>query len=599
LSYTVDFQPVGRRGACPEGGTLLDAARALGVDLASVCGGYGTCGSCKVQIVAGELTPAGLREQRELSAAELAQGYRLACLAEPLSDCRVHVPPESLTALQRTQVEGLEVPAEVRPSVTTCVVDIAPPTLDDLRGDDERLCEVVSATCGLEATVADLAVARQASTELRRLNWQARVTLRGSEVVHIAPVDEPWLGLAVDIGTTKIATYLVDLATGQTLDARGAMNPQIAYGEDVIARLVYASKGEAESRRMQTLLVDGLNQLVSSACSAAGARPADVVDAVVVGNTAIHHLFLGLPVPQLALAPYVPAVRGAVDVKARDMGLQFAPGARVHLLPNIAGYVGADHVAMLLATGIAGRSDSVLAIDIGTNTEMCLAHRGQMTSLSCASGPAFEGAHIKFGMRAAPGAIERVRIVEGRAEYKTIGDEPPVGICGSGLLDVVAHLRLAGLLDRRGRLDGHLVQESEGDREFFIASGTEAGNGRPIAVTQHDIRELQLAKGAIRCGIETLLQDAGIAAGDLDQVIIAGAFGTYIDVESAIGIGLLPQVPPERVSQVGNAAGTGARLALISAAYRDQGRDLVQRVRYLELARTSRFMRNFAEAMSF
>jgi uncharacterized 2Fe-2S/4Fe-4S cluster protein (DUF4445 family) len=599
LSYTVDFQPVGRRGACPEGGTLLDAARALGVDLASVCGGYGTCGSCKVQIVAGELTPAGLREQRELSAAELAQGYRLACLAEPLSDCRVHVPPESLTALQRTQVEGLEVPAEVRPSVTTCVVDIAPPTLDDLRGDDERLCEVVSATCGLEATVADLAVARQASTELRRLNWQARVTLRGSEVVHIAPVDEPWLGLAVDIGTTKIATYLVDLATGQTLDARGAMNPQIAYGEDVIARLVYASKGEAESRRMQTLLVDGLNQLVSSACSAAGARPADVVDAVVVGNTAIHHLFLGLPVPQLALAPYVPAVRGAVDVKARDMGLQFAPGARVHLLPNIAGYVGADHVAMLLATGIAGRSDSVLAIDIGTNTEMCLAHGGQMTSLSCASGPAFEGAHIKFGMRAAPGAIERVRIVEGRAEYKTIGDEPPVGICGSGLLDVVAHLRLAGLLDRRGRLDGHLVQESEGDREFVIASGTEAGNGRPIAVTQHDIRELQLAKGAIRCGIETLLQDAGIAAGDLDQVIIAGAFGTYIDVESAIGIGLLPQVPPERVSQVGNAAGTGARLALISAAYRDQGRDLVQRVRYLELARTSRFMRNFAEAMSF
>lgn len=599
MSYTVDFQPVGRRGACPEGGTLLGAARALGVDLASVCGGYGTCGSCKVQIVAGELTPAGLREQRELSAAELAQGYRLACLAEPLSDCRVHVPPESLTALQRTQVEGLEVLAEVRPSVTTCVVDIAPPTLDDLRGDDERLCEVVSATCGLEATVEDLAVARQASTELRRLNWQARVTLRGSEVVHVAPVDEPWLGLAVDIGTTKIATYLVDLATGQTLDARGAMNPQIAYGEDVIARLVYASKGEAESRRMQTLLVDGLNQLVSSACSAAAARPADVVDAVVVGNTAIHHLFLGLPVPQLALAPYVPAVRGAVDVKARDMGLQFAPGARVHLLPNIAGYVGADHVAMLLATGIAGRSDSVLAIDIGTNTEMCLAHRGQMTSLSCASGPAFEGAHIKFGMRAAPGAIERVRIVEGRAEYKTIGDEPPVGICGSGLLDVVAHLRLAGLLDRRGRLDGHLVQESEGDREFVIASGTEAGNGRPIAVTQHDIRELQLAKGAIRCGIEALLQDAGIAAGDLDQVIIAGAFGTYIDVQSAIGIGLLPQVPPERVSQVGNAAGTGARLALISAAYRDQGRDLVQRVRYLELARTSRFMRNFAEAMSF
>jgi uncharacterized 2Fe-2S/4Fe-4S cluster protein (DUF4445 family) len=597
MSYTIDFQPVGRRGPCPEGGTLLDAARALGVDLASVCGGYGTCGSCKVQIVSGEVTPMTSREEGVLSAAELAQGYRLACLVEPLSDCTVHVPPESLTALQRTQVEGQEVPVEVQPSVIRCVVQLARPSLEDLRGDDERLCEALAAAGIDGAVISDLEVARRVSTGLRHLGWQARVTLHDHEIVHVAADGIPCLGLAVDIGTTKIAAYVVDLATGQTLAAHGAMNPQISYGEDVIARLVYANKGSDESACMQALLVDGLNQLTARACEEIGAHPTDIVDAVVVGNTAIHHLFLRLPVGQLATAPYVPAVRHAMDIKARDIGLKFAPGAYLHLLPNIAGYVGADHVAMLLATGLAERADTALAIDIGTNTEICLAHHGQMASLSCASGPAFEGAHIKFGMRAAAGAIERVRLVEGRVEYKTIGDQPPVGLCGSGILDIIAELRRTELLDASGRLAGPGIRETEGDREFVIADESESANDRAITVTQHDIRELQLAKGAIRSGIESLLQDAEITAGDIDHVIIAGAFGTYIDVESAITIGLLPELPLERVSQVGNAAGTGARLALISRVQRQQALALAQRVRYIELARTPRFARNYAEAM--
>jgi uncharacterized 2Fe-2S/4Fe-4S cluster protein (DUF4445 family) len=599
MSYIIDFQPVGRRGPCPEGGTLLDAARALGVDLASVCGGYGTCGSCKLQVVAGRVTPTTSREQAELSAAELAQSYRLACLAQPLSDCTLYVPPESLTALQRTQVEGLEVPVEVLPSVSGWVVQMERPTLEDLRGDDERLCQAVTAAGGAEPAFSDLEVARLASAELRRLDWQARVTLRDHEIVHLAADGTPWLGLAVDIGTTKIAAYVVDLATGQTLATRGAMNPQIAYGEDVVARLAYASKGLEESGQMQALLADGLNQQAAAACEEIGARPTDIVDALIVGNTAIHHLFLRLPVAQLAAAPYVPAVRGAVDVKGRDIGLKLAPGAYVHLLPNIAGYVGADHVAMLLAVGLAERTDTALAIDIGTNTEICLAHQGRLASLSCASGPAFEGAHIKFGMRAAPGAIERVRIADGSVEYKTIGDKPPLGLCGSGILDVVAELRGAELVDARGRLRGPGIHEVEGSHEFVIAGAGEASNGRAITVTQKDIREIQLAKGAIRSGIEALLQDAGIGAGDLDRVIIAGAFGTYIDVESAMRIGLLPRLPLERVAQVGNAAGAGARLALISRAQRRQAEALAQRVRYIELARTPRFARNYAEAMRF
>ncbi len=597
MSFIVDFQPVGRRGPCPADGTLLDAARSLGVDLTGICGGHASCGRCKVQVIAGELTPITPTEAARLSPAERAQGYRLACLARPLSDCRVHVPVESLTAPQRTQVEGLEAPVEVEPIVTSCLVEIAPPTLDDLRGDDRRLCEAAAAITGEPVGLTDPEVARHASAELRRLNWRARATLRGREVIHVAVAGAAWLGLAVDIGTTKIAAYLVDLASGRTVAAAGAMNPQIAYGEDVIARLMYAGKGPAEAATMQSLLAEGLNRLAADLCAEVGAQPTNIVDAVVVGNTAIHHLFLRLPVTQLAAAPYVPAMRAAVDVKAREVGLKLAPGAYVHLLPNIAGYVGADHVAMLLATGVADAADTVLALDIGTNTEICLAHRSRLTSLSCASGPAFEGAHITFGMRAAAGAIERVRIADGRVEYKTIGDAAPAGLCGSGILDAMAQLRLAGLLDQRGTLSGPGVQVIESDPAFVIAEAAATGNGRPIFVTQHDIRELQLAKGAIRCGIETLLQHAGIGPADLDRVIIAGAFGTYIDVESGLTIGLLPRVPRERVLQVGNAAGTGARLALISRHQRARAGEIADRVRYLELARTPRFMRNFAEAL--
>jgi uncharacterized 2Fe-2S/4Fe-4S cluster protein (DUF4445 family) len=453
------------------------------------------------------------------------------------------------------------------------------------------------AASGIRGRLPDLSVAREASAVLRETGWRARLSTRLNEVVAVTPPEQPLLGLAVDIGTTKIAAYLVDLDRGTTLASRGAMNPQIAYGEDVIARLLYARRGTDEAVLMQRLLVDALDDLAAELCHEVSASNGGIVDVVVVGNTAIHHLFLRLPVGQLAEAPYVPAVRGEVDVKARELGLHFAPGAYVHLLPNIAGYVGADHVATLLATGVMDSTGAVLAIDIGTNTEMCLAANGKLTSLSCASGPAFEGAHIQFGMRAAPGAIERVRI-DGRVEYKTIGDERPVGLCGSGLLDLAAQLRLAGLLDARGRLANvPEVRAGEGGREFVVAPEGESGIDRAITISQHDIRELQLAKGAIRCGIDTLLQDAGLVAADLERVIIAGAFGTYIDVESAITIGMLPSLPLERFSQVGNAAGTGARLALISRAMRQQARKLAGRVRYLELARAPGFMHNFAVSM--
>ena len=271
----------------------------------------------------------------------------------------------------------------------------------------------------------------------------------------LLPPEARSLGLAVDLGTTKIAAYLIDLETGQTLASRGLMNPQIAYGEDVIARLAFAWREPAGAEKMQGLIVEALNQATGAMCAEGGFDPASIVEAVVVGNTAMHHLFLRLPVEQLARAPYVPAVASALDIKARDLGLKIAPGAYVHLLPNIAGYVGADHVAMLLATEIAQAEGVVLALDIGTNTEVCLANRGKLTSLSCASGPAFEGAHIKHGMRAANGAIEHLRIAGDQIEYQTIGGAPPAGLCGSGILDALAQLYQAGVVDRNGYMGEH------------------------------------------------------------------------------------------------------------------------------------------------
>jgi uncharacterized 2Fe-2S/4Fe-4S cluster protein (DUF4445 family) len=353
------------------------------------------------------------------------------------------------------------------------------------------------------------------------------------------------------------------------------------------------------------LVTEVLNSLATELCARAGATRRQIVDAVIVGNTAMHHLLLQLPVDQLAKAPYVPAVSSALDVKARDLGLDLAPGAYVHLLPNIAGYVGADHVAMLLAVGIGQMGGVVLALDIGTNTEVCLANHGRLTSLSCASGPAFEGAHIKHGMRAANGAIEHLRLVDDRVEFQTIGGAPPVGLCGSGILDTLAELFRAGIVDARGRMGEHArVRGNGGQREFVVVGGDVQGDHPDgnrvlgeITFTQKDVRELQLAKGAMRCGIEVLLQTNELVAEQIDQVIIAGAFGTYIDVGSAVTIGMLPAVQQEKVRQVGNAAGMGAKLALISRSKRAEAQALARRVHYIELATVPQFTQTFAQAM--
>jgi uncharacterized 2Fe-2S/4Fe-4S cluster protein (DUF4445 family) len=596
MTVQVDFEPVGRRGECPSGQSLLDCARRLGVDLVSLCGGSGNCGRCVVQILDGQVSEPTPGEGEYLSAEELATGYRLACRTIPLGNCKVRVPPESLTAPQRTQIEGEQVPVTPEPPVKAYLLTLDAPSLDDLRADAERLLEALARQHGIVAASVDIATLRDLSPRLRSEDWQVRVVVRGGEIVAVLPPGPRFLGLAVDLGTTKIAAYVIDLEKGETLASKGLMNPQIAYGEDVVARLAFAHRDPAGAVRLQTLIAGALNEAVARMCGEIEAEPAEIVEAVVVGNTAMHHLFLHLPVRQLATAPYVPAITSAMDVKARELGLEIAPGAYVHLLPNIAGYVGADHVAMLLATNVARAEGVLLALDIGTNTEVCLSNHGRLMSLSCASGPAFEGAHIKHGMRAANGAIEHLRLADDHVEYQTIGGAPPVGLCGSGILDVLAQLVQVGVVDQGGRMGQHPGVRDEGSvREFVLVEGD--GDRPAITFTQKDVRELQLAKGAMRTGIEVLLETNELAAEDIDQVIVAGAFGTYIDVASAITLGMLPRLPLDRFRQVGNAAGMGAKLVLLSRASRAQAQAMARRVQYIELASHPRFNEIFARAM--
>jgi len=598
VSVRIDFQPIGRHVKGQQGQTLLQIAREAGVGIASLCGGRGVCGACRVQILEGSVRPPTSREREAFSAQELASGYRLACLIRPRGDLKVHIPPRTLTTEQRLQIEGQLRPADVAPAVRGIAVRLSQPTLTDLRADVTRLTDALRQEPGVEGATVDAALLRQLSDQLRHEEWAAIVGLRGHEVVSFHAADRGPLGLAVDLGTTKVAGYLLDLTTGETLGADAIMNPQIPYGEDVMARITYALQGVDGRDTLQQAIVEGLNHLAQGLCTRAGRRPDEVAEAVVVGNTAMHHLFLGLPVGQLGLSPYVPAVADALDVKARDLGLALAPGAYVHLLPNIAGFVGADHVAMLLATGLWEEEGNVLGLDIGTNTEVALKAGGRLLTCSTASGPAFEGAHIRFGMRAATGAIERVRLADSRVEVQTIGGAPAVGLCGSGILDAVAQLRRAEVLDRRGKMMAHpRTRQGEKGPEFVLVDAAESGVNEDITISRADVSQIQLAKGAMRAGVHILLQEAGLTEADLEGVVVAGAFGTYIDLGSAVTIGMLPPLPLDRFQQVGNAAGMGARLALISTVQRAKALDIARRAKYVELTNSDRFANEFARAM--
>ena len=591
------FQPLGRRVPAEPGGTLLDIARKEGIGLSSVCGGVGTCGDCRVRVQGTAVTPLNDTELDVLYPHETNTGLRLACQVEVLAgteDIVVDIPPESLIVAQRSQVEGVEIKEQLQIGIEIYDLEATPPSIHDLRGDWERLAGSRAAQWQINASVlAGLpALARQQ-------HWRVRVVVERERVLAILPPATHPLGFAVDIGTTGLAAYLIDLITGETLAAAGATNPQIAYGEDVMSRLALVLRDPTRGTHLQHTLIQELNRLIGVLCAEASVNAAALVAVCAVGNTAMHHLFWGLPVDHLGLAPYVPAVTSALTAPTRDLGLKLAPGASVYSPPCIAGFVGADHVAMLIASQAEDRDGVVLYLDIGTNTEISLTAHGQHWCCSAASGPAFEGAHIEYGMRAAVGAVDKVTWADEHLRWHTIGNAPPIGLCGSGLIDALAVLRDHDVITPIGAWHRQhpLVQRADNRGWVEIVSAAESANQQAISLSRADIGEIQMAKGAIRAGIKLLCELAGIDETDIDTLVLAGAFGSYIDPISARTIGLIPPLPLDRIQQVGNASGIGAKHLLLNREQRRVAQELISRIVYVELTTHPDFQDRYSQAL--
>lgn len=601
--YKVLFNPIGKSVDVLSGTSILEAARIAGINLTAVCGGKGICGQCRVIISDGEVSSPKPNEEDLLSRDDISNGYRLACSTFPKSDIKVHVPEKSLLTDIRLQIDGERVDVQVNPIIQSFDIALDKPSLENPVADLNAVMGVLKDSCNTEKLSADIMAIKQLSPLLRESNWEISVFIRHDEIIGFCRKGALPVGLALDMGTTKIAAYLIDLTTGEELASSGAINPQTIYGDDVMSRLDTAIHGdnltESGITQLAKVIRDLLNEMIGDLTAEAGLKRYHVADICIVGNTAMTHLFLDLPVKQLASSPYIAASNTAIDVKARDLDLSACPGAYVHILPGIGGFVGADHVSMVLASDIDLKDRITLGVDIGTNTEIVLSNPADnsLVSLSCPSGPAFEGAHVTDGMRAANGAIESVKLTEEGVEYKTIGNDPAIGLCGSGIIDVIAELHRWNIINDRGRFDRDNKRVSQGKygSEFSLTNNNENN----IVVSQKDIAEIQLAKGAINAGIEALMEVCNIKEDMIEEVIIAGAFGTYIDLVNTIDIGLLPSFPNARYMQVGNSAGVGAKMALVSQSMRQRAQSIAAKTRYLELTTHPSFSRRFAQGMRF
>lgn len=606
----VRFEPAGKAGDFESGTTILEAALALGVEITAPCGGKGRCGRCLVT-VEGECSEPSSNEEVALSAEDLASGLRLACEAKLIGDTVVTVLQDSQTNGSRILSEGSSQENHFHPNVAQRTVELEQPSLEDQRSDCLRLGDALGIPC--RSLTADLAVLRHLPSVLRTEEFQVKAVTVGSRLARALPASaqDRCLGAAVDIGTTTVVLHLVDLETGERIGTASALNPQARYGHDLISRIEHASASGGGLADLQSCIVRLINDLLLRAASEASVSTNDVFEVTVVGNTAMHHMFLGLDPTHLAASPYVPVAAAAIESPAGKIGLAINPAANVYSLPLIAGFVGADTVAVLLVSELTSCKNPTLAIDIGTNGEVMLWANDRLLVTSCAAGPAFEGGEISHGVRAASGAIEHVTLVDDDLQMATINDDAPNGICGSGIFDVVAAMLASGAVEVMGRLAD--ADDAEGlapgiaarlrgeksQREFVLVPSDHAADDRDIVFTQKDLREVQLAKGAIRAAVELLCIEAGIGSEELDEVLLAGAFGNYIDPNSALRIGLLPPIERERITGIGNAAGAGALTALLSTEKRAEAEALAEQAEHIELMARTEFQMVYADSMIF
>jgi uncharacterized 2Fe-2S/4Fe-4S cluster protein (DUF4445 family) len=619
----VVFTPSGKRGRFAHGTNLLAAARSLGVDLDSVCGGRGICGRCQVVVSEGafakhgissgaaHLTPFSIPEQTYRDRSGLAPERRLGCHACVVGDLVVDVPPESQLHRQVVRKEADAHAIDVDPVVRLHYVEVREPDMADPSGDLERLLEALLRDWSLTGLDCDDHVLAVLQRTLREGDWTVTVAVHdGATIIGVWPgFRDRALGVAFDVGSTTVAGQLCDLASGNVLAVAGAMNPQIRFGEDLMSRVSYVMMNQGAETLLTEAARSCVDELIADLCLQVDADPTDIMALTVVGNPIMHHLFLGIDPTELGGAPFALATDGAVHRRATDLDLHTHPGARVYLLPCIAGHVGADTAGVILSEAPYQQETVNLIVDVGTNAEIVLGNRDRMLAASSPTGPAFEGAQISCGQRAAPGAIERVRLDEQTLEprFTVIGedrwsDEPGfdasmvTGVCGSGIIEVIAEMFLAGILTTDGVIDGALAARTprvvpDGRTFSYVLH-----DGHPrLVVTQNDVRQIQLAKAALYAGCRLLMDHLGIET--VDRIRLAGAFGAHIDPVHALILGLVPDCDPEHVTSAGNAAGTGARIALLDRAARAEIEEVVRRVEKIETAIEPRFQEHFVGAM--
>ncbi|HAV77021.1 MAG TPA: ferredoxin [Anaerolineae bacterium] len=645
--HNIILQPSGRRGQIDEGISVRSAARELGVEIESICAENATCGKCMVLVEEGRfekynidskrenLSPVGSEERAYLERRpkllkdkgwEIGQ-VRLSCQCKIMGDVLINVPEESRGNKQIVRKSASNRAIEVKPAIRKYLVTMSPPTLERPIADWERLAKGLETSMqlvhGVDAKMPrwydmgiDYQCLRTLSKTLRDSRWNVTVSVwKDKEVIQVqAGYHEDSYGAAVDIGSTTVALYLCNLRTGELLAAESEMNPQIVYGEDVMSRIQYAIDQPDGLEKLHKAIISTLNKLLKQAARTAGVETGEILEMVLVGNSTMHHVLLNLHPKDLGLAPFVPAIHKSMDIKARELGININASGNIHILPTIASFVGADTSAMIIAEEPHKQDENWLLIDVGTNAELILGNRKRLVCTSTPTGPALEGAHVEYGMRAAPGAMERVQIDEATLEpkYKVIGVEGwntdhaefkghVKGICGSAIIDAVAEIFRVGIVDSRGKFNKQLstkrVRQGESGWEYVIAWAEETSIGRDIPITQQDVRQIQLAKAALFTAARTLLTRSGLDSPD--KVILAGGFGSFIDKEKAMLIGLIPDCELKNVYAVGNAAGDGARIALLNVDKRDEVDTVTRKVERFELPTDPDFQNQFMLATSF
>jgi len=573
---------------------LLDAFLTHGIEIESICGGNGICGKCIIRVERGQ-TSLPTEIERKILGKRLEKKYRLACQTYPLSDLVITIPLSSMRKRGKILEWGIMSEVDINPEVKCRYVELQRPTLEDQRPDEDRILD------GLSLKTIDYQFLTQLSKRIRSMSWKGFFIYRDEELLGVEE-EKRIYGVAVDIGTTTIVAYLVDLITGNIVKVKSDYNPQISFGEDVISRIEFSLK-ENGLLKLHETLIDGINQLIQKLCKEEGITPDRIYQINCAGNTVMLSTLLRTPIEFIGKTPFIPPFTKSKEVKSRELKVSINRAGYVYTLPSVSGYIGGDVIGDILTANVINEREYFFLIDIGTNGELVLGNSERILSVSCAAGPALEGMGIKYGMRGTVGAIERVYVdpYSWKPYYRVIGGVKARGICGSGLIDAVAGMYVAGIINGGGRLieKGYNIKEVEGERMYVIAHKEETDMGEEIGIIQRDVRNVQLAKAAFYAGYKILIESMGVKPEDIKKIYIAGAFGNYISASSAVLIGLLPDLPNAKVISIGNGAGMGACRTLISIKEKELAEEIADKIEYIELSSEKKFYKEFVKATQF